>query len=184
MNRKYSTKQVVNKMEIINYIKNILLHNSSFIFFNKEKGNFSVGYNIDCECFDKLNYIYTTGSQVFASFNHEPENPIELQYIHESYLSTIVEYIEHDINENRLQQTAKSRKLTYEEANDICKKAEECFQKKTNAFYKGVAFIYEEKTYQASKPNVMIAFPEVVEYGIHIGKIWALWGKFENILSC
>lgn len=184
MNKKYSKKQTATKMEIISYIKNILMHNSSCVLFNKEEDKFSVSYNIDCECFDSLNYIYTTGSQVLACFSQEAETPIELHYFHESSLIKIIKYLEHHglTEENRPSEVEIKKKLTCDEAREICRKAEYCLHYQVNAYYKQIAFIYESKTYYAGKPNVKIVFPEVVRFGMQAGKIWALWGKYENVL--
>lgn len=184
ISEKYIAKQAGIKSEIINDIKEILLRNSRVIFFDKEDENITIGYAIDCECYDDLNYIYNISDELLACFNQEPENPVKLQYIHESSLIRIIEYLERQgYIEKRFSSALKiTRKLTSEEAREICHKAEYCLHNQVNAYYKGIAFIYESKTYNAGKSNVRIVFPEVVKFGIQAGNTWALWGKYENVL--
>ena len=167
-------KSISDKMNILNGIKNLCITRNVIIF---SENNLKIRYTIDREYFDYLNFIYKNGNDIFASFRAEPKKIIDLKYLQEDSLIAILNYIK-----LHSEVTQEPRKLSDMEAREIQDRANECYSSQTNDFYKGVAFIYEYKTYYAGKPNVMIVFSKRFQYGLHVGRVWALWGKYGNVL--
>lgn len=98
-------KQAIAKAEIINVIKNALPQDGSKMEFGLDKWPLSIGYNISCECFDDLDFLYIKNHSVLASFCQEPDNEVELECFHESSLINIVDYLERHgfISQNKVE---------------------------------------------------------------------------------
>ena len=90
----FSRRQDAFKAEMIACIKRVLPKNGDKMFLDKDQFNMSIGYYIDCECFDDLTELYVCGGQVMACLCTESENAVELEYFHERSLIEIIDYLE------------------------------------------------------------------------------------------
>ncbi len=90
----FNLRQDAFKAEMIACIKRALPESGDKIPLDKDQFYMSIGYYIDCECFDDLTELYVCGERVMACLCTESENAVELEYFHERSLIEIIDYLE------------------------------------------------------------------------------------------